>query len=252
MSGESRAAPDLLDRVRRGGDPPAHVALIMDGNGRWAEERGMPRWMGHREGMKAVRETVEGALDSGICFLTLYAFSQENWGRPEDEVSALMELLREYVASETEELREQGVRVRVFGQRERLGPTARAAVRELEERTAAGERLQLNLAISYGGRAEIVEAARRLAAAARASEIDPAQIDEARFAAELQTAEWPDPDLLVRTSGEQRISNFLLWQIAYAEIFVTPVLWPDFTRTDLYEAILEYQRRERRFGGVDA
>ncbi|MFQ5747320.1 MAG: isoprenyl transferase [Gemmatimonadota bacterium] len=252
MSETAAHAAGRLELIRAGGGPPAHVAVIMDGNGRWAAERGMPRWMGHREGMKAVRETVEGALEVGLAYLTLYAFSQENWNRPEDEVAALMELLREYVASETEELREQGVRVRVFGEREKLGAAAGEAVRDLEERTAGGERLQLNLAISYGGRAEIVDAARRLARAAGAGALDPAAIDEARFAAELQTADWPDPDLLVRTSGERRISNFLLWQIAYAELFVTPVLWPDFTRSDLYEAILDYQRRERRFGGVSA
>ncbi|MFQ5889276.1 MAG: isoprenyl transferase [Gemmatimonadota bacterium] len=242
----------LLERVRAGGRVPTHVALIMDGNGRWARERGLPRWMGHREGMKAVRETVEGAIAAGVAHLTLYAFSRENWERPVEEVSALMNLLCEYAERERDELQRNGVRVKVFGDLERLTESARRAVADLEEATANETLLKLSLAISYGSRAEIVRAARRLAERAARGELRPDAITEARFEDELLTAGSPDPDLLVRTSGEYRISNFLLWQIAYAELYVTPVLWPDFRREDLYEAILDFQGRERRFGRVEA
>jgi len=241
---------ELLAAIAEGGGPPAHVAVIMDGNGRWAAEHDLARWEGHREGMAAVRETVEGSLEVGLSHLTLYAFSSENWGRPEEEVSALMGLLREFVDREKEELRSNGVRVRVFGEMDRLSAGAREAVRELEGHTREAGRLQLNLAISYGSRQEIVRAARILAARAAAGEIRPEDIDEGSLAGELYTGGWPDPDLLVRTSGEMRISNFLLWQIAYAELHVTDVLWPDFGRADLYRAILDFQGRDRRFGRV--
>lgn len=248
--GGSRESRDLLEAVRAGGGPPVHVAVIMDGNGRWAHERGLARWEGHREGMAAVRETVEGALEVGLEHLTLYAFSSENWSRPEDEVSALMELLEEFVEREKEELRRNGVHVSVFGERERLSEAARAAVRELEAHTRAARRLHLHLAISYGSRQEIAAATRALAGRVARGELPPEGIDEDLLAGELYTAGWPDPDLLIRTSGELRISNFLLWQIAYAEIHVTEVLWPDFGRSDLYRAILDFQGRERRFGRV--
>jgi undecaprenyl diphosphate synthase len=233
-------------------DVPRHVAIIMDGNGRWAEERGLPRWRGHREGMRSVRTAVETALEIGLEHLTLYAFSRENWSRPPEEVGALMRLLAEFVDREREELRDQGVRTRVFGDRDRLPPAARASVERLETTTAEGDRLQLNVAISYGSRDEITAAARALAADAAAGRIDPAAITSDDLAARLYTAGWPDPDLLVRTSGELRISNFLLWQIAYAEIYVTDVYWPDFGRSDFVAAIRDYQRRDRRFGRVDA
>ncbi len=229
---------------------PRHVAIIMDGNGRWALERGLPRYEGHRAGMKAVREAVEGAIEAGIEVLTMFAFSQENWQRPSREIAFLMSLLQHYAKSECEELVKNGVEVHVVGDIERLDAPARAAIRTIIEATRGGERLELVVAISYSGRAELVRAARRLAARARAGELDPAQIDEATLSRELYTAAWPDPDLLVRTSGEYRISNFLLWQVAYAELYSTPVLWPDFTREHLFEAILEYRRRERRFGKV--
>lgn len=248
--GEPRAA--LLERVRAGGEVPTHVAVIMDGNGRWARRRGLPRWEGHRAGMAAVREVIEGTIEAGVPHLSLYAFSRENWERPRVEVEALMELLHEYVAKETEELREAGVRVTVFGDRGPLPPSVRDAIAGLEEATAEGERLGLHLAISYGSRSEIVRAARRLVARAAEGELAPEEVDEACLARELYTAEWPDPDLLIRTSGELRISNFLLWQIAYAEMYVTSVLWPDFDRSDLFEALLDFQRRERRFGRVEA
>lgn len=239
-----------LDRLRQGGPVPRHVAIIMDGNGRWARERGLERSAGHQAGARAVRASVEGALEAGVEVLTLFAFSQENWQRPPAEIDALMTLLEDYIASEADELRREGVSVRMLGDLERLAPTSRAAVNRIEAATAGGTRLALNVCLSYGSRAEIVRAARRLASQVARGERDAESIDEAALAAELYTAEWPDPDLLVRTSGEMRLSNFLLWQVAYAEIHVTPVLWPDFTRDDLHAAILDYQRRDRRFGRV--
>lgn len=251
-SGAGDRETALLRALEASEDLPRHVAVIMDGNGRWASERRLPRWMGHREGMKSVRRCVEAAIEAGLEHLTLYAFSRENWERPVEEVSALMSLLVEYVDRERLELRDRGVRVRVFGDLSRLSEAALRSVRLLEQTTGEGERLGLHIAISYGARDEIVRAARRLAEEAAAGRLDPADLDAARFAAELWTAGVPDPDLLVRTSGEMRISNFLLWQIAYAEIYVTPVLWPDFGKADLYEALLDFGRRDRRFGRVSA
>lgn len=242
-------ADDLLDQLRAGG-LPRHVAIIMDGNGRWAADRGLPRWHGHAEGMRAVRRTVEASLELGIEHLTLYAFSLENWSRPAPEVSALMKLLNEFVEREKEELRERGVLTRVFGDRERLPAAARKSVESLESTTAGGDAMCLNVAISYGSRDEITHAARRLADLVATGQLDASDIDKKRFADELYTAGWPDPDLLVRTSGEMRLSNFLLWQIAYAELYVTPQLWPDFGREGLFAAVDDYQRRDRRFGGV--
>jgi undecaprenyl diphosphate synthase len=243
---------DLLHRVRLHGAVPAHIAVIMDGNGRWAKGRALPRPLGHHAGMKAVREVVTGCLDAGVGVLTLFAFSQENWQRPPIEIEALMSLLEEYIAREAGELRDRGVRVRILGELGRLGPGARRAVERIMADTAGGTELALNLCISYSSRAEIARAARQLAEEVAAGRLDPSQIDEEAVAGRLFTAPWPDPDLLIRTSGEMRISNFLLWQLAYAELYVTPVLWPDFTRRHLYEAILEFQRRDRRFGRVTA
>ena len=240
----------MLARVREQGAVPRHLAIIMDGNGRWARERHMPRPFGHRSGMKAVRSVVEGCLSSGVEWLSLFAFSQENWQRPETEVSALMSLLQEYIAREAAELRQQGVRVRVFGDLERLSGAAAAAVEQLMRDTEGGEKLGLNLFISYGGRAELVRAARMIAADVQAGRITPEQIDETEIRRHLYTADCPDPDLLIRTSGEQRLSNFLLWQIAYAELYISAALWPDFGRIALYEAILDFQGRDRRFGRV--
>lgn len=250
MSDSGTGERDLLELMREAGNLPGHVALIMDGNGRWAGERSLPRWMGHREGMKSVRRCVEASLEAGLKHLTLYAFSRENWDRPADEVEALMSLLVEYVERESADLLLNGVKVRVFGDLDRLTDKARKSVQVLEATTAPGDELQLNLAISYGSRDEILRAVRRLAEQVSRGEIMPADVDAARFEQQLYTAGWPDPDLLIRTSGELRVSNFLLWQIAYAELYVTPVLWPDFGRRELFEAILEYQRRERRFGRV--
>lgn len=245
-------ANELLSQLRVNGAIPRHVAIIMDGNGRWARERMLPRPFGHRSGMKAVREVVEGALEVGVEVLSLFAFSQENWQRPPVEISALMSLLEEYIQREADELEGQGVRVRVLGDVERLTPAAKAAVERVTTQTAHNTKLTLNLFISYGSRAEIVRAARRIAEEVQAGTLQPDQVDEAAFTERLYTADCPDPDLLIRTSGEQRISNFLLWQLAYTELFISPVLWPDFGRTNLYEAILDYQNRDRRFGRVPA
>jgi len=241
---------ELLRQVKLNGSLPAHIAIIMDGNGRWARGRALPRPFGHKAGMKAVREAVEGALAAGVEVLTLFAFSQENWQRPADEIGALMDLLQEYIAREMADLKAQGVSVRFLGDLERLSPAARKAVDQLMASTARGSRLALNICISYGSRAELTRAARLLAEDAVAGRLNPADIDEDAVARRLFTSEWPDPDLLIRTSGELRLSNFLLWQLAYAELYVTPVLWPDFTRQHLWEAVLEYQRRDRRFGRV--
>jgi undecaprenyl diphosphate synthase len=243
-------ADELLRRIKVHGSVPAHIAVIMDGNGRWARGRALPRPLGHHAGMRAVREVIQGCLDAGVGVLTLFAFSQENWQRPAGEIDALMSLLEEYIAREVDNLRSKGVAVRILGDVERLAPGARRAVDRVMAETAGGTELALNLCISYGSRAEIAQAARGLAEDAAAGRLDPTEIDEEAVARRLYTAPWPDPDLLIRTSGEMRISNFLLWQLAYAELYVTPVLWPDFTRRHLFEAILEFQRRDRRFGRV--
>ena len=248
-----RPTPDeLLANVRRHGHVPRHVAVIMDGNGRWARGRHMPRAFGHRSGMTAVREVIEGSVEAGVEFLSLFAFSRENWERPATEVAALMDLLVEYVGREAEELTAKGVQVRVLGDLSRLTPRAMAAVADVMQKTASNRRLVLNLFISYGARDEIVRAARALAREAASGTLDPDSINEEMLSARLYTADCPDPDLLIRTSGEQRISNFLLWQLAYSELYITTVLWPDFTRTELFQAIDEFQRRDRRYGRVTA
>jgi len=244
--------PEMLARIRENGAIPRHVAIIMDGNGRWARERNLPRTLGHRSGMKSVREVVEGAIEVGIEVLSLFAFSQENWQRPVTEIQALMSLLEEYIAREADELAAQGVRVQVLGDLARLTPPAAAAAAPLMARTAHNDRLLLNLFISYGSRAEIVRAAQQLAEDVRAGRMAVAAIDEDAIAERLYTAGVPDPDLLIRTSGEQRISNFMLWQVAYAELYLSPVLWPSFRRQELYAAILDFQSRDRRFGRVTA
>jgi undecaprenyl diphosphate synthase len=246
------SADELLARLRIQGAVPGHVAVIMDGNGRWAERRELLRPAGHQAGMDAVRRIVEASLEAGVETLTLFAFSQENWQRPPEEIDALMALLQKYVSTQSEQLRTQGVRVRMLGDLERLTPAARAAVDFVEAATAGGARLRLNICISYSARAEITRAARQLAEEVAAGRMEPAAIDEAAIAARLYTAPWGDPDLLIRTSGELRISNFLLWQLAYAELYVTPVLWPDFDREHFFQAVLDYQRRDRRFGRVRA
>jgi undecaprenyl diphosphate synthase len=243
---------ELLAAIRLAGAPPRHVAIIMDGNGRWARERSLPRTFGHRSGMKAVREVVEGAIEAGVEVLSLFAFSQENWQRPAGEITALMTLLEEYIAREARELDERGVRVRVLGDLARLTPGAAAAVERIVAQTAHNTRLTLNLFISYGSRAELVRAAQLIARDVRDGQLAVEAIDEEAIRSRLYTSDCPDPDLLIRTSGEQRISNFLLWQSAYAELFLSPVLWPDFSRRHLFEAIAAYQQRDRRFGRVPA
>ncbi len=228
--------------------PPAHVAIIMDGNGRWARARGLPRTVGHHRGVEAVRRTVEAAADLGIGHLTLFGFSTENWGRPEDEVSELMGLLRRYLRSEVAELHRNGVRLRVIGERTRLQPDIVDLIANAEQVTQNNTTLQLTVALSYGARQEITAAARRLAEAVRDGELPLDRLDEAAVAERLFTHAIPDPDLVIRTSGEKRISNFLLWQAAYAELVFIDTLWPDFGREHLEMAIGEYQRRERRYG----
>jgi undecaprenyl diphosphate synthase len=243
---------DLLNEIRVHGDVPRHVAVIMDGNGRWARQRGLPRHAGHAQGMRSVREAIEGCIEAGVRILTLFAFSTENWQRPRTEVSALMALLQRYAQKEQEDLKRQGVEVHVLGELDRVDPATRRAIDQIVAVTAGGGTLRLNLMISYSGREEILRAARLLAERAVAGELDPAELDEVAFRNVLFTGDLPDPDLLIRTSGEFRLSNFLLWQMAYTELHITPVLWPDFAREDLYEAVRDYQRRERRFGRVSA
>ena len=244
------STPDLLEQVRLAGTPLRHVAIIMDGNGRWARKHFMPRPLGHRSGMKAVREVVHGAIEAGVQHLSLFAFSQENWQRPTTEVSALMSLLEEYIAKEIAELSQRGVRVRILGERDRLTDGARTAVELIESTTAHNDTLQLNIFISYGSRMELVRATQSLARDVAEGLIAPGDIDEEAISGRLMTAGMPDPDLLIRTSGEQRVSNFLLWQLAYTEFHISGVLWPDFGRRDLFTAILDYKTRERRYGKV--
>jgi undecaprenyl diphosphate synthase len=229
---------------------PRHVAIIMDGNGRWAKARGLPRAAGHRQGAEAVRRTVAGTIELGISYLTLYGFSSENWKRPVTEVEDLMGLLRRYLQAEIAELHKKGIRLRVIGERSRLPRDIVRLIAEAEARTAGMDRLNLIMAISYGGRQDIVAAARRLAEEAVAGRLDPSAIDAQRLAAALSTRGIPDPDLVIRTSGEQRISNFLLWQSAYSELVFVDKLWPDFGKEDLAEAIREFQRRDRRYGAA--
>ncbi len=232
--------------------PPQHVAIIMDGNGRWAKQRGRPRTFGHAEGVEALRRTVEAAGELGVRYLTVFGFSTENWRRPAEEVSALFDLLRLYVARDLDRLVEDGVRVRVIGSRVGLQSDIAAIIADAETRTAANSTLHLTIAFNYGGQDEIARAARRLAEDTAAGKLDPASIDAACFAAYLDTADLPAPDLLIRTSGEQRLSNFMLWQAAYAELVFVDVLWPDFGKQALAQAIEEYRGRERRFGGHGA
>ncbi len=231
-------------------DVPVHVAIIMDGNGRWAKARGLPRTAGHKRGADAVKRVIKGAGNLGISYLTLFGFSSENWSRPQDEVRDLLGLLRFYLESELAELAEGGIRLNVIGDRKRFPPETVKLIENAEARTASNTKMTLTIALSYGGRQEIVAAARALAEDAAAGKLDPAAIDEEAFARCLFTAGTPDPDLLIRTSGEQRISNFLLWQLAYSELVFTDTLWPDFGQAELESAIATYRSRERRYGAV--
>jgi undecaprenyl diphosphate synthase len=228
--------------------PPRHVAIIMDGNGRWAAARHLPRVAGHRAGAAAVRRAIEAAIEARVAWLTLFAFSSENWRRPEEEVAELTLLLRHTLRQEIAALHAERVRLRVIGERHRFGPDLAAELAEAERLTAGNDRLNLTVALSYGGRAEIVAAARRVAEAAAAGRLEPASLTEEAFGGFLFTAGMPDPDLVIRTSGEQRVSNFLLWQSAYAEFVFPEILWPDFAARHFRESLAEYARRERRYG----
>ena len=229
---------------------PKHIAVIMDGNGRWARERGYPRIEGHRRGSEAVRACTAGCLEAGVRHLTLYAFSKENWQRPPDEVKSLMNLLDRFLAERIAEIMERNIRLRAIGHLHDLPEKARRRLNDAIARSAGNTALDLTLALSYGARTEITDAARAIAREASAGTLDPDAITEETVAAHLYTADQPDPDLLIRTSGEMRISNFLLWQLSYTEIVVTPKLWPEFTKEDLFAAIREYAGRHRRYGGV--
>jgi len=242
----ARVEPDPAPRMT--GAVPRHVAIIMDGNGRWAAARRLPRVAGHRAGAQAVRRTIEAAIRAGVEWLTLFAFSSENWRRPEDEVADLTSLLRHYLRTEIAELHQERVRVRIIGDRGRFGPDIVQELERTETLTRGNDRLNLNVALSYGGRSEIVAAARAIAAAAVAGTLDPASVTEESFCTHLFTAGMPDPDLVIRTSGERRVSNFLLWQSAYAEFLFPEVLWPDFGQAHFDSAVADFLQRERRFG----
>ncbi len=249
----SRLAPEPVLAEAPNASPaagavPRHVAIIMDGNGRWAARRHLPRVAGHRAGAKAVRRTIAAAIDHGVAWLTLFAFSSENWRRPEGEVADLTGLLRQYLRTEVAELHRERVRLRIIGDRSRFGPEITRELSEAEALTRGNDRLQLIVALSYGGRSEIAAAARAIAEAAAAGRIDPATIDETSFGRFLFTADVPDPDLIIRTSGEYRVSNFLLWQSAYAEFVFPEILWPDFNAKHFEEALAEFARRDRRYG----
>lgn len=244
MSAEPRLSPQAQANL------PQHVAIIMDGNGRWAKQRGLPRVEGHRNGVESVRAIVRAAGEAGVKYLTLYAFSVENWNRPKDEVDTLMKYLARFLKNEIGELNRNNVRLEAVGQIWRLPEPVQQQLERTKAALAKNNGLTLVLALSYGARTEIIEAVRELAAKAKAGTIDPAEINERVFAEHLYTRHYPDPDLLIRTSGEMRVSNFLLWQISYAEFVVTQVLWPDFRKAQFFEALEEYARRHRRFGGV--
>lgn len=235
-----------IDRAR----VPRHIAVIMDGNGRWAERQGEHRVMGHSHGVKAVREALVGSTEIGVQFLTLYAFSTENWNRPQEEVDALMDLLVRTLANELDSLHENGVRLNAIGDLESLPGQCHQTLLEAIRQTSHNDRITLTLALSYSARWEITHMARRIAADVRDGRVPLSAVNEAMVSANLTTAGMPDPELLIRTSGEHRISNYLLWQIAYAELYFTQKLWPEFTKADLFEAVIDYQGRERRFGLV--
>lgn len=227
---------------------PQHVAIIMDGNGRWAKKRGLPRSMGHKKGAEAVKEITRAAGEIGIKYLTLYAFSTENWNRSEEEVASLMDLLREYLKSDLKEIQENGVKIVFIGERQMLDTDIVESMRKLEADTANNDKMTLCIALSYGSRQEIVNAVRKIAALAKRGDIQPEDVDNKMFSDMLYTKGIPDPDMLIRTSGEQRVSNYLLWQLAYTEFFFTDVLWPDFNKKLLEDIIAEFNSRERRYG----
>lgn len=229
---------------------PRHIAIIMDGNGRWARERGLPRIKGHEQGAKSVRAVTEACVELGVEFLTVYAFSTENWKRPAEEVAALWSLLEQFIAQETPTMMKHGVRLQTIGRTHELPESTQRALREAIELTAANRATTFVLAVNYSARAELVDAMRALCRQSQDGTLDHSRVDEAMIARHLYTRDIPDPDLLIRTSGEMRLSNFLLWQLSYSEIYVTPKLWPDFGKDDLREAIADFHKRHRRFGGV--
>ena len=234
----------MLDREK----PPLHIAVIMDGNGRWAKKRGLPRAMGHRAGMKSVKEVIKSCRELGVKHLTLYAFSSENWKRPKEEVETLMRFLKEYLNKELPSFIRNGIKLNFIGRLDGLPDFVRPILKKSTEETKDCGGMTLNVALNYSGRGEIVDAAKKFASHVKAGKLGADDLDEGSFGGFLYTAGQPDPDLLIRTSGEMRISNFLLWQISYAELYVTPKLWPDFRKNDLIDAVAEYQKRERRFG----
>jgi len=252
MSGEAQRTAPILAHEGAGEGLPTHVAIIMDGNGRWAAQRGLPRFEGHRKGIEAIRRAVRTATDLGIRYLTVYSFSAENWRRPEEEVSFLMGLLKRFVRHDLAELHSNNVRVRIIGERQGLAPDIRLLLDEAEQLTRANTGLTLVIAFNYGGRQEILSAVRVLAERVKAGKLDPEAIDMDMLGAALDTCDIPDPDLVIRTSGEQRVSNFLTWQTAYSEFVFLPVFWPDFDEVSFKAALDEYRRRDRRFGGLSA
>lgn len=241
---EDNLSPDHILK----GPVPGHIAIVMDGNGRWAKRQGLPRIFGHQQGRKVLRQTVGHCLDLGVKYLTVYAFSTENWKRPKEEVEGLMFLLEEAIQGEYEDLQRQGIRVKFLGELDELSLKLNEKIRFIQEATSKNEKLQLNICLNYGGRRELVEAFRRMAKRISEGEMDKAEINERAIGDYLYTTGMPDPDLLIRTGGEKRLSNFLLWQSAYAEIYFTEIYWPDFTKEHLWEAIADFQGRERRFG----
>lgn len=247
MDQETARTVELRGRIDAG-RVPQHVAIIMDGNGRWAKQHGEERIVGHMNGVRGVREALTGASEIGVRYLTLYAFSTENWNRPQAEVNALMDLLVRTVVNELDELRQNAVRLRAIGNLDSLPTSCRETLDDAIARTAGNDRITLTLALSYSSRWELVQAAQRIGQAVKDGRLDPGNINEQVVEAQLATHGMPDPELLIRTSGEQRISNFLLWQIAYAELWFTNILWPDFRKDHLFQAVLDYQNRERRFG----
>lgn len=259
MSDRPSTLPEIFPEPPHGLDPsaldlsriPAHVAIIMDGNGRWAQTRGLDRGEGHKAGIRAVREAITTCNDLGVRYLTIYSFSTENWKRPKTEVTGLMDLFAKTMGAEVDGLDEERVRIRLLGRVEDLPLATRTIFRQAEKRTAKNTGMTLAIAVNYGSRLEIADAARALAHEVAEGRLDPDDVDEDQLAAHLYTLDMPDPDLLVRTSGEMRLSNFLLWQLAYTEFYVTDVLWPDFDRYELLRALLDFQARNRRFGKVD-
>lgn len=251
MRDDTNEAKDYVEPARPAGAMPRHLGIIMDGNGRWAAARGFPRVEGHRRGVEALRRTIRIAGEYNIPFLTIYAFSAENWRRPAQEVNYLMGLLRRFIRNDLAEMHANGVRVRVIGSRDNVPPDIVNLIAEAEETTRANDRLTLVVAFNYGSRQEIANAARRIAERVRKGEVDPADVNEDMVAASLYASEIPDPDLIIRTSGEQRLSNFLMWQAAYAEFVFLPLHWPDFDRAAFEGALAEYARRNRRFGALE-